>query len=336
MSRDVFVFIEQRDNNLEKVGIELLGKARELADSLGQDVVALLLGEKIKDKAEVLIRHGADKVIVVEDPMLKEYVTEPYAKAISEIVKKYDPEILIYGASSIGRDLAPRIAARIHTGLTADCTGLEIDAESKNLLMTRPAFGGNLMATILCEDFRPQMATVRPGVMQSLESDSSRKGEVIEEKIEFTDSDMNIEIKEISKHESTKKDITEANILVSGGRGIGGPEGFGPLQELADVLEAEISSSRAAVDAGWITKDRQVGQTGKTVRPELYFAMGISGAIQHLAGMEDSDLIVAINKDETAPIFEVADIGVVGDINAIVPKLVENIKREKAIKAEID
>ncbi len=337
MSKDVFVFIEQRDGRLQKVGMELLGKARDLADALGQDVVAMLLGGKgIKDQAETLIQHGADKVLVVEDEILKEYVTEPYTKAIYELVKKYDPEIAIYGATSIGRDLAPRLAARIHTGLTADCTGLEIDEESKNLLMTRPAFGGNLMATILCEDFRPQMSTVRPGVMQALAKDESRKGEIIEEKIDFTPADMNVKIKEILKLENKKKDITEAAILVSGGRGIGGPEGFSILQDLADELGAEVSTSRATVDAGWIEKDRQVGQTGKTVRPELYFALGISGAIQHLAGMEESDLIIAVNKNDGAPIFTVADLGIVGDLNAVVPKLTELIKKEKALKAEID
>ena len=337
MSKDVFVFIEQRDGRLQKVGLELLGKARDLADALGQDVVAMLLGAKgIKDQAESLIHHGADKVLVVEDEILSEYVTEPYTKAIYELVKKYDPEIAIYGATSIGRDLAPRLAARIHTGLTADCTGLEIDEESKNLLMTRPAFGGNLMATILCEDFRPQMSTVRPGVMQALAKDESRKGEIVEEKIDFTPADMNIKIKEILKLENKKKDITEAAILVSGGRGIGGPEGFSILQDLADELGAEVSTSRATVDAGWIEKDRQVGQTGKTVRPELYFALGISGAIQHLAGMEESDLIIAVNKNDGAPIFTVADLGIVGDLNAVVPKLTELIKQEKALKAEID
>ena len=227
------------------------------------------------------------------------------------------------------------MAARIHTGLTADCTKLDIEDESNLLLMTRPAFGGNLMATIVCENFRPQMATVRPGVMQAMDSDTSRTGEVIEEKLEFTAEDMNVKIVDVLKHESKKKDITEANILVSGGRGLGGPEGFKPLEELAEVLEAEVSSSRAAVDSGWITKDRQVGQTGKTVRPELYFAIGISGAIQHLAGMEESDLIIAINKDTDAPMFEVADLGVVGNLNAVVPKLTELIKKEKALKAEI-
>lgn len=335
MSKNVFVFAEQRDGVLQKVGIELLGKANELAKDLGQEVVAMLLGDNIKGQADVLFHHGADKVIVVDDPMLKEYVTEPYAKAIFQITEKYDPEIVLYGATSIGRDLAPRLAARIHTGLTADCTSLEIDEESKNLMMTRPAFGGNLMATILCEEHRPQMATVRPGVMTPLATDHDRKGELIEEKVEFSDADMNVTVREIAKEEEKKKDITEANILVSGGRGIGGPEGFKQLQQLAEELGGEVSTSRATVDAGWIEKDRQVGQTGKTVRPDLYFAFGISGAIQHLAGMEESDLIIAINKDTDAPMFEVADLGVVGNLNAVVPKLTELIKKEKALKAEI-
>lgn len=335
MSKDVFVFIEQRDNLLQKVGIELLGKGRELADSLNQDVVAVILGEKVSQHSDLLIKHGADKVIYIEDPALKEYITEPYTKGIYHIIKKYEPEIVIYGATSIGRDLAPRLAARLHTGLTADCTGLEIDEESKNLLMTRPAFGGNLMATIVCEDFRPQMATVRPGVMKSLDSDDSRKGEVIEEKVEFTDEDLNVIIEDITRIESEKKDITEAKILVSGGRGIGGPEGLNTLSDLADSLKAELSSSRAIVDSGWAEKETQVGQTGKTVRPELYFALGISGAIQHLAGMEESELIIAVNKDESAPIFDIADLGIVGDINAIIPKLAESIEKEMKIKSDI-
>lgn len=335
MSKDVFVFIEQRDNLLQKVGIELLGKGRELADSLNQDVVAVILGEKVSQHSDLLIKHGADKVIYIEDPALKEYITEPYTKGIYHIIKKYEPEIVIYGATSIGRDLAPRLAARLHTGLTADCTGLEIDEESKNLLMTRPAFGGNLMATIVCEDFRPQMATVRPGVMKSLDSDDSRKGEIIEEKVEFTNEDLNVIIEDITRIESEKKDITEAKILVSGGRGIGGPEGLNTLSDLADSLKAELSSSRAIVDSGWAEKETQVGQTGKTVRPELYFALGISGAIQHLAGMEESELIIAVNKDESAPIFDIADLGIVGDINAIIPKLAESIEKEMKIKSDI-
>ena len=336
MSKNVFVIAEQRDGELQKVSTELLGKARELADDLGQEVYAVLLGENIKDKADVLSHHGADKVIVVDHPLLKEYVTEPYAKSSYTIVKKYDPEIVLYGASSIGRDLAPRLEARLHTGLTADCTGLEIDEESKLLRMTRPAFGGNLMATIICEDFRPQMATVRPGVMTPLANDSNRKGEVIVEDVGLTDADMNVKILEVAKDDKKKLDITEANVLVSGGRGIGGPEGFDLLQQLADVMEGEVSTSRATVDAGWIEKDRQVGQTGKTVRPDIYFAIGISGAIQHLAGMEESGLIIAINKNDGAPIFEVADLGIVGDLNKIVPKLIEEYKNAKAAKAEIN
>ncbi|MCD1147949.1 electron transfer flavoprotein subunit alpha/FixB family protein [Peptoniphilus sp. KCTC 25270] len=333
MSRDIYVFIEQRDNKLEKVGIELLGESRRLADDLGQDVVGILLGSDIKEEAKTLFRHGADRVIVVESPVLKEYLTEHYAEAVYQIIKKYEPEIVLFGATSIGRDLAPRLAAQVHTGLTADCTSLEIDPENKNLLMTRPAFGGNLMATIACENFRPQMATVRPGVMSSINVEKE-DGEVIVEQMTFP-SDSKIRIREILKVENKKKDITEADVLVSGGRGLGGPEGFDNLAELAAELEAEVSSSRAAVDSGWIEKSQQVGQTGKTVRPELYFALGISGAIQHVAGMEESDLIIAVNNSEDAPIFEVADLGVVGDINLVVPKLVELIRKEKALKEEL-
>ena len=330
MSRDVYVFAEQRDGELQKVGIELVGKARELADDLGQQVAAVLLGSGVKDKAQELIACGADKVVVVDDVMLEEYVTEPYTKALTAVINAKDPEIVLYGASSIGRDLAPRVSARIHTGLTADCTALEIDEETKLLMMTRPAFGGNIMATIVCEDFRPQMATVRPGVMKALESDASRSGEVEEFKVKFSDADMNVKVRETVKTAHKSVDITEAKILVSGGRGIGSAENFKMLEELAGVMEGEVSSSRACVDSGWISADRQVGQTGKTVRPELYLACGISGAIQHAAGMENSDFIVAINRDEDAPIFDIADLGIVGDLNAIVPKLTEAVKAVKA------
>ena len=330
MSRDVYVFAEQRDGELQKVGIELVGKARELADDLGQQVAAVLLGSGVKDKAQELIACGADKVVVVDDVMLEEYVTEPYTKALTAVINAKDSEIVLYGASSIGRDLAPRVSARIHTGLTADCTALEIDEETKLLMMTRPAFGGNIMATIVCEDFRPQMATVRPGVMKALESDASRSGEVEEFKVKFSDADMNVKVRETVKTAHKSVDITEAKILVSGGRGIGSAEKFKMLEELAGVMEGEVSSSRACVDSGWISADRQVGQTGKTVRPELYLACGISGAIQHAAGMENSDFIVAINRDEDAPIFDIADLGIVGDLNAIVPKLTEAVKAVKA------
>ena len=338
MSKDVYVLAEQRDGELQKVGLELIGKATELAADLGQQVVAILLGSGIKDKAEILIQHGADKVVVVDDPMLAEYVTEPYAKALNEIIKKNDPEIVLFGATSIGRDLAPRVSARVHTGLTADCTKLDIGTidsmpDTKLLLMTRPAFGGNIMATIVCKDHRPQMATVRPGVMKALAKDKARKGEVVDFKVDFTDADMNVKIREVVKGDSKAVDITEAKVLISGGRGIGSPDFFGKLQELADVLGGVVSASRAAVDAGWIEKDRQVGQTGKTVRPDLYMACGISGAIQHVAGMESAEYIVAININDTAPIFDVADLGIVGDVKAIVPKLTEAIAKRKAEKA---
>lgn len=329
MCKDVYVFAEQRDGNLQKVGIELIGEARKLADDLGQNVVAVLLGNKIKDKASELIAHGADKVVVVDDEMLAEYVTEPYAKAMMEIIQSHNPEIVLYGATSIGRDLVPRVSARIHTGLTADCTKLDIDEETKLLMMTRPAFGGNIMATIVCEDFRPQMATVRPGVMKALEADESRQGEVEVVEVNFTDADMNVKIREVVKTAHKSVDITEAKILVAGGRGVGNVEGFKDLEALADTLDGEVAASRAAVDSGWISNDRQVGQTGKTVRPELYLACGISGAIQHAAGMENSEFIVAINRDEEAAIFDIADLGIVGDIKKILPKLNDAIKAVK-------
>ena len=326
MSKNVYVIAEQRDGKIMKVSYELIGKARELADDLGQEVVAVLMGSGVEAVAGDLAKAGADKVVVVDDPMLAEYVTEPYTKAVTAVIKAQDPEIVIFGASSIGRDLAPRVSARIHTGLTADCTKLEIDPETKLLNMTRPAFGGNIMATIICANHRPQMATVRPGVMQAL-ADCDKVGTVEKFDVEFTAEDMNVEICEVVKTEKKSVDITEAKILVSGGRGLGGPEGFEPLRERAKVLGGEVSSSRAAVDAGWIDRDRQVGQTGKTVRPDLYIACGISGAIQHAAGMEESEFIVAINKEESAPIFNICDLGIVGDLNKIVPKLTEALKK---------
>ena len=326
MSKNVYVVAEQRDGKVMKVSYELIGKARDLADALEQDVVAVLMGSDIAEAAGELAKAGADKVIYVDDAMLKEYVTEPYAKALTAVIKANDPEIVIFGASSIGRDLAPRVSARIHTGLTADCTKLEINPETKLLEMTRPAFGGNIMATILCADFRPQMATVRPGVMQAL-TNVDKVAEIEKFEVEFEAADMNVEICEIVKTEQKAVDITEAKILVSGGRGVGGPEGFEPLKALADALGGEISASRAAVDAGWIDRDRQVGQTGKTVRPDLYVACGISGAIQHAAGMEESEFIIAINKEESAPIFTVADLGIVGDLKKIVPLLTEALQK---------
>ncbi len=335
MSKDIFVVVEQVDGKLQKVGIELIGEARKLAADLGENVCAVLLGKDIKDLTDILIKHGADKVIYVDDEHLETYTTEPYTKVLYEIVKAKEPNIVLFGASSIGRDLAPRVSARVHTGLTADCTKLEIDPENKLLLMTRPAFGGNIMATIVCENFRPQMATVRPGVMQALPSDESRTGEVEEFKVTLTDDDYTVKVLEVEKSKTELVDITEAKILVSGGKGIGCAENFQMLQNLADQIDAVVSSSRANVDAGWIAKDRQVGQTGKTVRPDLYIACGISGAIQHLAGMEQSDFIIAINNNPEAPIFDVADLGIVGDVTKILPILTDKIIAYKAASEEM-
>ncbi|MBQ4649320.1 MAG: electron transfer flavoprotein subunit alpha/FixB family protein [Firmicutes bacterium] len=329
MSKNIYVYAEQRDGELQKVGIELIGEAKRLAEVLDQKVYAMLIGHNITDQAAALIAHGADGVVVVDDPMLKDYVTEPYAKAVTAIIKEKDPEIVLYGATSIGRDLAPRIASRIHTGLTADCTGLSITEDTKLLAMTRPAFGGNIMATILCENHRPQMATVRPGVMKAFEADPERKGEVEIFKVEFTSADMNVKIREVVKAQHKSLDITEAKILVSGGRGVGNAENFSKLHDLAEVLGGEVSASRAAVDSGWMPHDRQVGQTGKTVRPDLYVACGISGAIQHMAGMENSEFILAINKDEAAPMLQIADLGIVGDLHKILPKLTAALKELK-------
>ena len=354
MSKDLYVIAEQRDGNIAKVTLELLGEATVLAADLKEKVYAVLMGDNIKDKAQELIEAGADGVIVIDDPMLAEYVTEPYAKALTAVIKNYDPNIVLFGATSIGRDLAPRVAARVHTGLTADCTHLDIDmnkyfeflhatstADTDSIekklgmdditfKMTRPAFGGNVMATIRCADYRPQMATVRPGVMKKIEPQVGKQGTVEEFKVEFTPADMNVTIKEVVKDTKKAVDITEAKVLVSGGRGIGSPEFFGELKKVADLLGGEISSSRANVDAGWIERDRQVGQTGKTVRPDLYMACGISGAIQHIAGMENSECVIAINKNDTAAIFEVADLGIVGDVKVIIPKLEEALKKYQA------
>lgn len=259
-------------------------------------------------------------------------MTEPYAYAMTEVIKAHKPEVVLYGATAIGRDMAPRVSARVHTGLTADCTGLEIDPETKNLQMTRPAFGGNIMATILCPEHRPQMATVRPGVMQRISPIEGAECKVENFELKDIAAHKNVEIVEVIKKVSEKMDIQDAKVLVSGGRGVGCPENFKMLEELAEALGGTISSSRACVDAGWVEKDRQVGQTGKTVRPNLYIACGISGAIQHLAGMEESDIIIAINKDPAAPIFEVADYGVVGDVCKILPLFTEEVKKARASK----
>ena len=332
MSKDVYVIAEQRDGKIQKVGLELIGEATKLAKDLGEQVVAVLLGSNITDKAQELIQHGADKVVVVDDPMLEKYATEPYTKAITAVIKACEPEIVLYGATSIGRDLAPRVSARVHTGLTADCTKLAINEETKLLHMTRPAFGGNIMATIVCKNHRPQMATVRPGVMAALAKDETRTGEVVNFKVDFVPADMNVEIIEEVKETKKTVDITEAKVLVSGGRGIGSADFVPVLQEAADVLGGVVTGSRPVIEAGWLDKDRQVGQTGKTVRPDLYLPCGISGAIQHVAGMEGSEVVISINKDDNAAIFSVSDLGVVGDVKVILPKLVEALKKVKEEK----
>ncbi|MDE7186146.1 MAG: electron transfer flavoprotein subunit alpha/FixB family protein [Lachnospiraceae bacterium] len=339
--KGVYVFAQQVDNEISSIAFELLGKAKDLAKDLSTDVTAVLVGSGVKGLADQLAEYGADKVIVVDDPELKDYRTEPYAHALSSVINKYKPEIMLVGATAIGRDLGPRVSARVATGLTADCTVLEIgdfplqavpgqEQLHNQLLMTRPAFGGNTIATIACPYNRPQMATVRAGVMQKIDPIKGAKAVVEEFNPGFTPDNKYVEILDIVKSVAETVDIMDAKILVSGGRGVGSPENFKLLEDLAEVLGGTVSCSRAVVDSGWKPKDLQVGQTGKTVRPNVYFAIGISGAIQHVAGMEESDIIIAVNKDADAPIFDVADYGVVGDLNKIVPKLTEALKAEIA------
>ena len=343
--KGVFVFAQQVDNVLDGVAFELLGKGKDLAKDLNTEVTAVLIGSGVKGLADQLAEYGADRVIVVDDPELKEYRTEPYAHALASVINEYKPEIMLVGATAFGRDLGPTVSARVKTGLTADCTSLEIgdfplvatpgkeDEQKHNqLLMTRPAFGGNTIATIACPDNRPQMATVRPGVMQKINPIAGAKANVVEYNPGFTPNNRYVEILNVVKAVKTTANIMDAKILVSGGRGVGSKENFKLLEDLAEVLGGTVSCSRAVVENGWLPADLQVGQTGKTVRPQIYFAIGISGAIQHVAGMEDSDLIIAINKDEDAPIFDVADYGLVGDLNKIVPALTAALKAEMSEK----
>jgi len=325
----VFVFIEQVEQKVAGVSFELIGKGKELAVELNTDLIAVLMGYNVEGIADDLAYHGAEQVIMINDPALETYMTEPYVKAMTAVVNKYKPEIVLFGATAIGRDMAPRVSARVHTGLTADCTKLEVQEDTKDLLMTRPAFGGNIMATIRCPEHRPQMATVRPGVMQKYTAAEKIPCKVDRLEVPDLADSKNVEILEILKKVSEKMDIKDARILISGGRGMGSAENFALLEDLAEVLGGTVAASRAAVDAGWQEKDSQVGQTGNTVRPNLYIACGISGAIQHLAGMEESDIIIAINKDETAPIFEIADFGVIGDASKIVPMLTQAIKAQR-------
>ena len=328
--KDVWVFAEQRDGVIMPVVIELLGEGKKLANEVGCNLCAVLCGHHVEGLADQLFEYGADKVYVADHEELATYRTDAYTKVINDAIEEYKPEIVLLGATHIGRDLGPCLAVKANTGLTADCTKLEIDPTDKKIQQTRPAFGGNTIATIACPEFRPQMATVRPGVMQKLPREAGRKAEIEEFNPGFVPNEKYVEIMEVVKAVSNVADIMDAKILVSGGRGVGSPENFKILDELAEAIGGTVSCSRAVVDAGWKPKDLQVGQTGKTVRPHVYFAIGISGAIQHVAGMEESDIIIAINKDESAPIFDVADYGVVGDLNKIVPVLTQKIKEAKA------
>jgi electron transfer flavoprotein alpha subunit len=325
----VWVFAEQRDGNLQKVSLELIGKGREIADKLGEKLTVVLLGHEMKNISKNISEYGVDEVLTADHSLLKNYTTDGYTKVICDLINERKPSIMFIGATNIGRDLGPRIAARLHTGLTADCTGLDIDDETQNLLMTRPAFGGNLMATIECANHRPQMSTVRPGVFNVPCVIPGKGGDIVNVNVKLTEEDIRTQVVKIVKSLKEKVDITEAKVVVSGGRGMGSKENFSYLKELAESLGGVVSGSRAAVDSGWIEKDYQVGQTGKTVRPTLYIACGISGAIQHLAGMQESDYIIAINKNSDAPIMGVADLAVVGDLLKIVPELIKEIKAQK-------
>ena len=353
--KDVWVFAEQRDGQLMNVARELIGEGRRLSREISDTtkVCALLVGEGIESLAKECFEYGADAVYLLEDPLLKNFTTDGYTKVITDAIHEYKPEIVLYGATHIGRDLAPRIAARCNTGLTADCTRLDISVKSyidycdknttldtssldpnsddKGIKQTRPAFGGNLMATIICPKTRPQMSTVRPGVMSKRERDPQATGEIIKVDVKIADSDIRTKIVKIVKEAKEMVSLTDADIICSGGRGLGGPEGFKLIKEFADKVGGVVGSSRACVDNGWIDHSHQVGQTGTTVKPKIYFACGISGAIQHLAGMQSSDIIVAINKDPDAPIFSVADYGIVGDLYKVVPQIIAEWDNAEAL-----
>ena len=325
--RGVLVFAEQMDGKLSRVSLELLGKGRDLAGVLDVEVAAVLLGSQVKSLAQELICYGADKVFLADDPKLAHYQTGTYASVINQQVIETKPEIFLIGATDIGKDLAPRVARRIGTGLTADCTDLTIDKEKRLLLQTKPGYGGNMMFIFVCPDHRPQMATVRPGVMQASTRDSSRKGKIINVPVQIEEKDMTVKILKRVKETKQGVDLEEARIIVAGGKGVGGAEKFSLIHELADILGAGVGATRDVVDAGWTSGGHMIGQTGKVVKPELYIACGISGAIQHVSGIWDSKTIVAINTDPNAEIFKIADFGIVGDLHEVLPALIEGIKR---------
>ncbi|UUC43071.1 electron transfer flavoprotein subunit alpha/FixB family protein [Clostridioides difficile] len=323
----VWVIGEQREGKINPVTIELIGEGRKLADQLGKELAVVIAGYEVEKEVKELLHYSVDKVYYINDPLLKDFTTDGYAISIANLIERKKPEVVLVGATSIGRDIAPRIAGKVGTGLTADCTKLEIDSKDNKLLQTRPAFGGNLMATIVCPKNRPQMSTVRPGVMAKAVRNESETGILEVVTPELTEKMIRTRLVEILPQEKKSVNLTDARIIVSGGRGLKRAEGFELIKELADKLGAEIGASRAAVDSGWIEHSHQVGQTGTTVRPELYIACGISGAIQHLAGMSDSKYIVAINKDAKAPIFSICDYGIVGDLYEIIPEMIESLNR---------
>ena len=328
--RGIWVYVEQTDGKAEPVSWQLLGKGKELAQDLKAELAALVLGSGVEHLADEAAEYGADKVYLVDTPLLKDYRAETHLHTCAYLVEKYSPEILLIGATGLGRDLSGAVATRLQTGLTADCTGLAIDKETRNLEQTRPAFGGNIMATILCEKARPQMASVRPNVMPTPPRVAGKKATLVRESITMDEKQILTKILEIVPIQcETSVDITAMGVVVSGGRGLMGAENFAMLQELADLLGGVVAGSRSAVDAGWVTHERQVGQTGKTVRPKLYVACAISGAIQHLVGMQDAEYIIAINKDGNAPIFDVAHLGIVGDVFEIVPGMIAELRKKR-------
>jgi electron transfer flavoprotein alpha subunit/NAD-dependent dihydropyrimidine dehydrogenase PreA subunit len=326
--RGVWVFAEYREGELAEVALELLGKGREIADELGEPLAALLLGaETVNKAAHKLVAFGADRVWVAEAPQLQSFLEDTYTQVIVDLVRQEKPNILLLGATAIGRSLAPKVAARLETGLTADCTGLAVDRVTRNLLQTRPAFGGNLMATILCPRHRPQMATVRPQIFTPAEEEPLRQGEIIKADLSGKVWDIRTQVLEVVNETAQNVNLEEARVIVAGGRGLGDRQNFQLIAELAAVLGGAVGASRVAVDAGWVPYAHQVGLTGKTVRPELYFACGIHGAVQHLAGMASAAIIVALNQDPAAPIFNIATYGIVGDVREVLPLLIKEFRQ---------
>lgn len=329
--KGVWIIGEQRDSQIEPVTLELLGEGRKLSQKINEELTLIICGDKLEPEIEKLLDYPINNIIYLNNKKLKDYQTDSYVNVISDLIKNDKPNIVLIGATTIGRDLAPRLAGRVGTGLTADCTALEIDDSDKKLLQTRPAFGGNLMATIICPKNRPQMSTVRPGVMKQIKMEDQINTKIIQPDLDEKMLFSRVRNSEIKLRNSSKIDLSQAEIIVSGGRGIKGKEGAQLLQALANCLGGTVGASRAAVDSGWIEHERQIGQTGNTVRPKVYIACGISGAIQHISGMGESDYIIAINKDEKAPIFSICDYGIVGDLFEVVPEMIKTFNNKNKI-----